>query len=89
MVAKHITFLGHVQGVGFRYAAQRIASRYGLTGFVRNLPDGTVEMLAQGRADTIDHCLAEIGDEMPGHIHEHRIDPVPFNPRYIDFRIAF
>ena len=47
-MAKHILFSGQVQGVGFRYTAHRTAGRYNVTGFVRNLPDGDVEMLAQG-----------------------------------------
>ncbi|MHC4288506.1 MAG: acylphosphatase, partial [Planctomycetota bacterium] len=42
-IAKQIIFKGRVQGVGFRYTTQRAASRYELTGYVRNLPDGTVE----------------------------------------------
>ena len=47
-IAKHIIFKGQVQGVGFRYTTHRVAGRYDVTGFVRNLPDGTVEMLVQG-----------------------------------------
>ena len=37
--AKQVIFRGRVQGVGFRYTARRIAARYDVTGFVRNLPD--------------------------------------------------
>ncbi len=45
---KHYIFTGLVQGVGFRWVAYHAASRYGVTGFVRNLPDGSVEMEAEG-----------------------------------------
>jgi acylphosphatase len=48
MVARHLEISGHVQGVGFRYAMQREAARLGLTGWVRNRRDGSVEALAQG-----------------------------------------
>lgn len=48
---------GQVQGVGFRYFVQRTATGLGLTGWVRNLPDGRVEVLGQGAATT----LAELG----------------------------
>jgi acylphosphatase len=48
MVARHLQISGHVQGVGFRYSMQREAARLGLTGWVRNRRDGSVEALAQG-----------------------------------------
>ncbi len=47
---------GQVQGVGFRYFVQRRAAALGLTGWVRNLPDGRVEVLGQGP----DEALAEL-----------------------------
>ena len=40
--------LGHVQGVGYRYYAERQANRLGLTGYVRNMPDGSVDVVAEG-----------------------------------------
>ena len=48
MIRKHILFYGRVQGVGFRYHATYKASLLGLTGWVRNLEDGSVEMEVQG-----------------------------------------
>ena len=47
MAAKQVIYLGHVQGVGFRYTAKQIASGYDVVGTVRNLPDGSVEMKVQ------------------------------------------
>ncbi len=44
---------GRVQGVGFRYHAQASARSYGITGFVRNLPDGTVHILACGSREQL------------------------------------
>ena len=55
--AKHIIFSGRVQGVGFRFTVLNIANRYMLKGIVRNLPDGTVEMIAQGSVEDIDSCI--------------------------------
>ena len=43
-----VIFQGRVQGVGFRYTTNRIAKRHAVTGFVRNLSDGTVELFACG-----------------------------------------
>lgn len=49
----HLIVRGIVQGVGFRYTAQMKAQEFGLTGWVKNLPDGTVEMEAEGDAKTV------------------------------------
>ncbi len=48
MISAHIAVSGRVQGVGFRVNAKRVADRLGLSGWVRNLPDGSVEILAEG-----------------------------------------
>jgi len=87
--AKHVIFQGNVQGVGFRYTAQQIAREYDVTGLVRNLPDGTVEMLIQGPPQDIDNCIQEVQDFFTGYIRDTQIEPVPYNPRYTDFRVAF
>jgi len=89
VVARHIIFTGNVQGVGFRFTAHRIANRHQLTGFVRNAPDGTVEMLTQGQPEDIDNCIKDLKDSFAGYIRETQIEDVPPNPRYADFRIAF
>ncbi len=89
MIAKHIIFIGRVQGVGFRFTAHRMASRYRLAGFVRNLRDGTVEMLAQGPAEDIEDCVQDIREAMAGYVRKTVIDEVPLDPKYTDFRITF
>jgi acylphosphatase len=88
-IAKHIIFTGQVQGVGFRFTAFNIANRHQLTGFVRNLPDGTVEILAQGPAQTIDNCIRDIEEEFSGYIRETEIKEIPPNPQCKDFKITF
>lgn len=89
MVARHIIFIGRVQGVGFRFTAHRMANRHQLTGFVRNLPDGSVEMHAQGTADDIDDCIEDIKEHYPGHVRDMNVQDVPPNPQYTDFIITF
>jgi len=44
----HVFYLGRVQGVGFRFTAERVALFLGITGWVKNLPDGRVEVVAEG-----------------------------------------
>lgn len=89
MTARHVIFIGRVQGVGFRYTAHRMAHRHQLTGFVRNLPDGTVEMFAQGPAQDIDDCIQDIKEYFGDYLRETRIQEIPTDPKYMDFRIAF
>ncbi len=88
-IAKHIIFKGQVQGVGFRYTAHRVAARYDVTGFVRNLPDGTVEMLIQGTEQNVDACLADLEDTMSGYIRDTKVKQIPANPQHTDFKITF
>ena len=89
MTARHVIFIGRVQGVGFRFTAHRIAHRHQLTGFVRNLPDGTVEMFAQGSARDIDDCIQDIKEYFGDYLRETRIQEIPTDPKYKDFRITF
>jgi acylphosphatase len=88
-IAKHIIFAGRVQGVGFRFTAFNAANRQRLTGFVRNLPDGTVEMFAQGLPDAIDDCVQDIKESFSGYIRETKIEEIPSDPRCKDFKITF
>jgi acylphosphatase len=52
-VARKLVISGRVQGVGFRWFTQDAASREGVTGWVRNLPDGRVEALVEGDAEAV------------------------------------
>jgi len=65
---RHVTYSGHVQGVGFRYTARSIARGYDVTGYVRNLPDGRVELVAAGSSDELDHFLGELAEQMSANI---------------------
>ncbi len=89
MLAKHIIFIGRVQGVGFRFTARRAASRRQLTGYVRNMPNGSVEMLAQGRPEDVDDCIQDIKEYFAGYLKETKIEEIPPDPRYTDFKITF
>ncbi len=64
-----VIFHGTVQGVGFRYTAHRLAGAYAdITGQVRNLPDGTVELIAEGPREQLDAFITDINSRMPGYI---------------------
>ncbi|MBD3171728.1 acylphosphatase [Candidatus Bathyarchaeota archaeon] len=57
MIRAHIYVEGRVQGVGFRANTRRTANRLGLTGWVRNLRDGRVEIIAEGEEEMIDRLI--------------------------------
>jgi acylphosphatase len=86
-VAKFIVYSGNVQGIGFRYTAHRIAARYSLTGYVRNTPDGKVELLLQGHPKDIEDCLDDIKQTFERYIKNVSIEDVPFDAEYDSFMI--
>lgn len=64
--ALQVFYEGRVQGVGFRYTALRLAAGFDVSGYVRNLPDGRVEMVVAGEAKEFLQALR--GSELAGHI---------------------
>ncbi len=64
MERRRVLYSGHVQGVGFRYTAHRVVRGFDVTGFVRNLDDGRVELVVEGESSEIDSVLKEIAGRM-------------------------
>ncbi|NQV33122.1 MAG: acylphosphatase [Phycisphaeraceae bacterium] len=87
--AKRWIFVGRVQGVGFRYTVHRMAGQYEITGFVRNLPDCTVELLAQGPESEVQQYLEEIQNYFGSSIRDIKATEIPPDPRLTDFRIRY
>ena len=87
--AKKIVFSGRVQGVGFRFTAYNIAIQYQLSGYVKNLPNGSVEMVAQGRDDDITNCIDDIRQALPDYITDTDIEEIPCNTGQHEFKITF
>ena len=59
-ISRQVIYEGHVQGVGFRYSVRQIAKGFDVTGWVRNLPDGRVEMQADGMESEVREFLDAI-----------------------------
>ena len=76
---RQVFYEGRVQGVGFRYTARQIAKGFDVTGWVKNLPDGRVELQVNGAADEVRAFLeaireSELGSLIKG-VEEHEIQP--------------
>jgi acylphosphatase len=84
-----VVLSGRVQGVGFRQQAVAEAERLGLSGWVRNLPDGRVEALAEGDKEAVDALLAwcKHGPRL-ARVDELKISWEPHRGEFAGFRIA-
>ena len=71
---------GVVQGVGFRYSTQREALQLGLTGYARNLDDGSVEVLACGEAEQVEKLIARLKAGGPRSARVDRVLTEPHQP---------
>ena len=87
--ARRVLYSGRVQGVGFRYTARRIAQQHAVTGFVRNLDDGRVELIAEGAPAELDRLLAAIAEAMAGYIGDVQVAATQVTGKYASFDVAF
>jgi acylphosphatase len=67
---ENVLFTGRVQGVGFRYATLQVAKEFEVAGFVRNLPDGRVELDVEGRPDEVGRFVDAVAERMHGYIRK-------------------
>lgn len=72
-IRRRVIFYGRVQGVGFRYTTASIARRHPVVGFVRNLPDGSVELVAEAEPLVLDRFLADVASEFAGNIRQQNV----------------
>ena len=78
MIARQYLFAGRVQGVGFRYSTKNLAKGFDVLGWVKNLPDGRVELQIQGDEEELDEFIQELQDSPLGHhIQEQEERTVP------------
>jgi acylphosphatase len=87
--SRRVLYTGQVQGVGFRYTARQIAQRRPVTGFVRNLPDGRVELLVEGPPAELDGLIADIASAMSDYIRKAKVQTIPASGKYTSFEVAF
>ena len=86
----HAFYTGRVQGVGFRYTAEKIALDLGLVGWVKNLPDGRVELVCEGPKADIELLFEKIKASMLGpHIRKFQCDWQDPTGEFKDFCVEF
>lgn len=85
----HILYSGRVQGVGFRYTVRETAAELGLTGWVKNLWDGRVEVMAEGEEDSLKDFLSRVDEDFSGYIRRADVSWEPSTDGYRDFTIRF
>jgi acylphosphatase len=90
MVCATLHVTGMVQGVGFRYFAMREANAYGLNGYVKNLPDGSVELQVEGEKEIIER-FKSILEKGPGYSDVDRVDIVyeAYSAKYDKFSVEY
>lgn len=86
---KHVYYSGLVQGVGFRFTARRLASECSVAGYVRNLPDGRVEIVAEGDTAELTRFLALVHQQMDTYIHRANEDDESPTGEFHGFDVRF
>jgi len=89
MIRRHVYYHGNVQGVGFRYSTVRRAAVFKVTGFVRNMMDGRVEVVVEGNSQEVGSFLAALADEMRRYIIDMQAQDEPYAGEFDRFDIRY
>ncbi|MCZ6680754.1 MAG: acylphosphatase [Candidatus Poribacteria bacterium] len=87
---RHILISGRVQGIGFRYFTKQNAMQLGIHGYAKNLPDGTVEVVAEGDNATLDQFMTILRKGPPAaKVDDVKVEARPFSGEYTTFEIRY
>lgn len=86
---REVYYKGTVQGVGFRYTVRRSAARFSLTGYVQNLPDGRVLVVAEGLSAELDRFLNAVTAALGSYIRQTDQTVAPASGEFRHFDIRF
>ena len=89
ITTERAVFTGRVQGVGFRFTVRSIARRYPVKGYVRNMPDGAVELVMQGATLAMNDLLAEVSEHFRGNITHYERVSIETEEQFQHFEIRF
>ena len=82
-----VYFSGRVQGVGFRYTTLQVAKEFEVAGWVRNLPDGRVQVEAEGTPETVKAFITALEERMHGYIRKTERQIAKRTPQFVGFNI--
>jgi len=82
-----VYFSGRVQGVGFRYTTLQVAKEFDVAGWVKNLPDGRVQMEAEGTPNAVKAFVAALEERMHGYIRKTERQMGKQAPQFVGFNI--
>ena len=86
-IRRRYWFHGRVQGIGFRFTTTSIAKRHQVVGYVKNLPDGSVELVAEGTTNILDQFLADLVSEFAGYVREYSVADISADEPFAAFDI--
>lgn len=86
-MGRQVYYSGKVQGVGFRDTAVAISRKYTVTGWVKNLPDGRVQLVAEGPTEAVEDFLKAIRTRWKDNIEKEQVTPQPASGKYKTFSV--
>lgn len=89
MIRRTIRYRGTVQGVGFRWTVVQTARGFQVTGSVRNLSDGRVELVAEGDPAQLTAFCDAVAERMAGYIRGTEVSEAPATGQFKGFTVAF
>ena len=84
-----VVYSGRVQGVGFRWQVNQVSVGFAVTGFVRNLQDGTVELLVEGDSSEVRGMIEAVEEKLKDYWNSKVADERPGDPHYEGFSIDY
>ncbi len=84
---RQVQYSGHVQGVGFRFTTREIAEEFDVAGYVQNLPDGRVLVVAEGDTAELDAFLTAVGEQMAGYVKRSHVTVQPASGQFTGFEV--
>ena len=85
----HVYYIGRVQGVGFRFSVENTARNLGISGWVKNLRDERVEILAEAEESILKEFLLQINKRFSSYIQDIDIDWLPTTDKFQDFVTSY
>lgn len=86
---REVHYSGHVQGVGFRYSVRQLATGFEVSGYVRNLADGRVQLVIEGAASELTRFQDAIATKMSAYVRDAAVDVRPATGEFAGFEIRY